>query len=150
MQLMVGVIVLANCLLHCFYFYRFPMLSGATYDGDWLNDKFHGTGTYTSPSYTYIGMYRNGKRHGKGRTEFSNSSIAVYEGEYWNDKQHGYGTLTVKDCTYSGEWYNNVRQGEQPRIITRTVLLLCNVFHCCVRECQRRQGHVYLCGRGGV
>jgi hypothetical protein len=41
--------------------------SGETYVGEWKDGKRHGHGTYTWPaSGTYVGEWRDGKMHGEG------------------------------------------------------------------------------------
>lgn len=50
--------------------------NGDTYSGDWLNDRFDGTGRYAYGDFSpwrgdvYFGGWRNGLRHGKGTYVF--------------------------------------------------------------------------------
>lgn len=45
--------------------------NGATYEGQWKEDKQHGKGVETWPDGArYDGMYFDGKKHGRGRLEF--------------------------------------------------------------------------------
>lgn len=38
----------------------------STYDGSFMNDKFHGVGRYVTPTWTYEGTWENGIKHGNG------------------------------------------------------------------------------------
>ena len=45
--------------------------NGATYEGQWKEDKQHGKGVETWPDGArYDGLYFDGKKHGRGRLEF--------------------------------------------------------------------------------
>ena len=78
--MLLGVIKLSKAV------YNYP--DGATYKGDWLNNKRHGYGFWMRPDGTR------------------------YEGEWANDKPNGRGTLISKDGRkYSGEWLNGRRNG---------------------------------------
>ena len=38
---------------------------GDSYDGDWIEDKFEGAGTFCSADGTiYVGLFKNFKKHG--------------------------------------------------------------------------------------
>lgn len=54
-------------------------MNGAKYDGEWENDKQHGTGIENWPDNArYEGQYFEGKKHGKGILNFADGSR--YEG----------------------------------------------------------------------
>ncbi|KAL6067459.1 Phosphatidylinositol 4-phosphate 5-kinase [Balamuthia mandrillaris] len=85
--------------------------NGDKYEGEWLNNVFHGTGTFTFASgNVYKGQYANGKREGKGCYLYKNGD--KYEGEYHADKKHGHGRFTFAngDC-YDGEWVADKQHG---------------------------------------
>ena len=51
----------------------------------------------------YLGKYKDGKKHGKGRYTWSDGGI--YEGNWKEGKQHGQGTYTTPaGRKYVGEW----------------------------------------------
>ena len=101
--------------------------SGATYVGEWKDNKKHGHGTYTytdgekyvgqwkddqlngqaiatfANGNQYVGQWKDHKFHGQGTYTFANGN--KYVGEYKNNKKHGQGTFTSKDGKkFSGEW----------------------------------------------
>ena len=58
----------------------------------------------------YVGQYRNGLYHGKGRLEFKDGS--VYEGQFENNTMNGYGKIFFKDGSiYQGNFKKNLRDG---------------------------------------
>jgi len=62
--------------------------NGCTYEGEWLDNKMHGAGTFKWPD-------------GKS-----------FVGIYVKDKKHGPGTLTLPDGTkLSGKWIHGKMQG---------------------------------------
>ena len=51
----------------------------------------------------YLGEYKDGKKHGKGRYTWSDGGI--YEGNWKDGKEHGHGTYTTPaGRKYVGEW----------------------------------------------
>jgi len=73
-------------------------------------DNGNGTWTYTDLT-TYVGEWRNGKKHGQGTVTWPNGYI--YVGEFQNSKWHGQGTLTFPDgATYLGEWRDGNMNGQ--------------------------------------
>ena len=59
--------------------------SGDVYEGGFVNDLFHGKGTYRSVnSDLFKGMWKNGMKHGKGTFEGADGSIQI--GQWVNDK----------------------------------------------------------------
>ncbi|CBZ35908.1 hypothetical protein, conserved [Leishmania donovani] len=97
--------------------------SGAVYDGDWKGGLPHGTGVISVPGidgYEYAGEFKDGKRSGKGRCQFSNGR--VYEGDWREDEMNGTGTLcgasNVDNFTeYTGGFQNGMRSGRQGRCV---------------------------------
>jgi hypothetical protein len=66
---------------------------------------------------TYHGVFKNGKRNGKGTMKYKHGS--VYDGEWKNDKRNGTGTMTYKGMTtyhnesvYDGEWKDGKYNGK--------------------------------------
>ena len=67
-----------------------------TYTGSLADNYPHGCGkiTHTDKSLCYDGEWRNGKRHGYGKSLFENDfKKEKYEGEWRDDKKHGKGCL---------------------------------------------------------
>jgi hypothetical protein len=59
----------------------------------------------------YIGSFRCGKPHGRGR--FSATSGEVYDGEWSDGKKHGFGTYHYNDgSVYEGEFKSDKRHGK--------------------------------------
>lgn len=92
------------------------LASGATYTGYFLDNCFHGQGTFVWPRgrQTYEGAWRHGKMEGRGRLVLE--SGAVFHGEFRDNMKHGPGTLTQPGgATIRGVWAEDrlVQQGEQ-------------------------------------
>ncbi|MBP7473676.1 MAG: hypothetical protein KBF83_07720 [Pyrinomonadaceae bacterium] len=69
--------------------------TGDTYEGDFVNGKHVGHGTYTFKNgQVYVGQFSDNLRNGKGRFTFSDGS--VYEGSFVNDNFIGHGTYISK------------------------------------------------------
>ena len=70
--------------------------SGATYEGEWGNDRFEGWGTYTFENGDrYVGEFKDGNYHGQGTFTAANGD--KYVGEFKDDKFNGQGTYTYRD-----------------------------------------------------
>ena len=84
--------------------------SGHAYDGDWVDDKRHGAGTYTYASGDkYTGELRDDKFAGRGRFEFASGN--VFEGEFEDNKRvRGVYTLASGDV-FEGGWRNDKFSG---------------------------------------
>lgn len=68
---------------------------GDTYEGDFVNGKKAGHGTYTFKNgQVYVGQFSDNLRNGKGKFTFSDGSI--YEGSFVNDNFIGHGIYTAK------------------------------------------------------
>ena len=72
-------------------------------DGKCFSPK-NGQATFTYPNgMTYVGEWKDDKRHGQGTYTFPEGTR--YVGEFKDDKVHGQGTTTSPDgTTYVGEW----------------------------------------------
>jgi len=71
----------------------FTWENGSSYVGEWKDGKKHGQGTFTSPDgRKYVGEYMDDKKHGKGT--FTWSDEGKYEGKWKDGKFHGQGTFT--------------------------------------------------------
>ena len=81
------------------------------YNGDFVNGKRHGEGTYKYANGTcYTGDFQGGKRHGKG--SFTWPDGRKYEGDWVNDIREGHGTMTHgSGHTWEGPFRNNVENG---------------------------------------
>jgi hypothetical protein len=72
----------------------------------------HGGGTFTRPSGdTYVGEWKDGKRH--GQCTHSSSSGGTYVGECRYGIMHGEGTFTGHTGeTYVGDWKAGKQHGQ--------------------------------------
>ena len=93
-------------------FYR----DGNKYDGDFVEDKRQGKGTYirVTDKATYTGEWYNNVRHGYGVEEIpSKEGTQRYEGEWKEDKRCGFGKiLYANGDRYEGEWLDNLKHGQ--------------------------------------
>ena len=75
----------------------------------------HGTETYKDGS-TYVGEFKDGKRHGQGKHTWSNidgSTDKQYVGEYENGEKNGYGFMLFTDGgNYLGGWKDGIYNGQ--------------------------------------
>ena len=80
------------------------------YRAEFNNLPFYGP-VYIDDRSIYEGQWKNGKRHGKGKQNWTDGS--VYDGYWLNDMANVYGRLIHSDgdC-YEGEWYNDKAQGK--------------------------------------
>jgi TonB family protein len=85
--------------------------SSGTYNGEFLNGKPHGLGTWHYPSGAkYEGDVQNGLRHGKG--SWVDSDGTTYVGEWEQNKWWGRGLVKNRQgYSYEGEFKNNLRDG---------------------------------------
>jgi len=88
---------------------------GARYEGSWLDDKRHGTGSFRDVDGSlYQGEWANGHREGKGAMTYANG--ARYDGYWHKDKFHKSGIFTgaLDDfiVLYEGEWHLNKMFGK--------------------------------------
>ena len=107
-------------------FKRVEYDGGDVYEGEILNGKRHGHGTYTwADGDTYEGDWKDGKRCGRGKLiQYGKSPTGEtymkysYDGEWLDGKEHGHGIcvegdfgMYKNDKVYEGEWVNGKRQG---------------------------------------
>ena len=81
---------------------------GASYIGEWQNDKMHGIGTFTFPKEEngqYIGNFADNEFSGQGKLTFPDMT---YEGNFKNDAFEGQGTLITEE----GKFVGNFKDGE--------------------------------------
>ena len=88
---------------------------GATYYGEWTNDRFHGNGIFSAGDHprfagrTYNGVWRteDTQLYGEGTISFPDGSL--YSGGWMNGDRHGYGTYTDASGSimYAGVWHED-------------------------------------------
>ena len=85
--------------------------SGHSYDGDWVDDKRHGRGTYTYASGDrYDGALRDDKFNGTGTFVFASGN--VFSGEFRDNKRvTGRYVLACGD-TFEGAWKHDKFHGD--------------------------------------
>jgi len=86
--------------------------NGYIYEGQWEANVYHGTGVLEMPSgVTYDGQFFNGKRHGAGFENAPNGTR--YEGQYINGFKSGQGTFFMADSSsYRGDVSGNKMHGK--------------------------------------
>jgi hypothetical protein len=80
------------------------------YDGEWKDGKRHGQGKleYTNGGM-YDGEFKDGTEHGWGKLEYAND---MYDGEFKDGKRHGRGKLEYANGDmYDGEFKDGKRHG---------------------------------------
>ena len=107
-------------------FKRVEYDGGDVYEGEILNGKRHGHGTYTwADGDTYEGDWKDGKRCGRGKLiQYGKSPTSEtymkysYDGEWLDSKEHGHGICVEGDFgwekmdkVFEGEWVDGKRQG---------------------------------------
>lgn len=107
-------------------FKRVEYDGGDVYEGEILNGKRHGHGTYTwADGDTYEGDWKDGKRCGRGKLiQYGKSPSGEtymkysYDGEWLDSKEHGHGICVEGDFgwekmdkVFEGEWVDGKRQG---------------------------------------
>jgi len=84
---------------------------GTTFIGKWKEGKKHGQGTFTYgrgkwEGEKYVGEFKYGYRNGQGTYTWSDGR--KYEGEFEDGIKHGQGTWTsINGDKYVGEWREN-------------------------------------------
>ncbi len=86
--------------------------NGSVYAGEFMDDKAHGSGTFTYPDGSkYVGQVREGKLAGRGT--YTRPNGAVYEGEVREGRLNGRGTFTFPDRSkYVGEFMDDKAHGQ--------------------------------------
>eukprot|EP00347_Sterkiella_histriomuscorum_P003252 403365008 len=88
---------------------------GGKYEGQWLDDVEYGEGVHTfADGTTFIPKKKDLKMHGYQELtcKIENPIDDSYIGEYKDDKKHGYGVLESSDYKYEGNWFENVKEGK--------------------------------------
>ena len=81
------------------------------YEGQFLNNVFHGDGIYNDGEATYEGKFLNGVFHGKGKMTYPDGRI--YQGDWKDDKANGRGTETAfNGDIYVGDWKDSKKHGK--------------------------------------
>jgi len=88
---------------------------GATYYGEWTNDRFHGNGIFSAGNHpkfagrTYNGIWRteDTQLYGEGTISFLDGSL--YVGRWMNGYRHGHGTYTDAsgEVVFAGVWHED-------------------------------------------
>jgi len=86
-------------------------LSGARYEGEWVEGNERGQGTIVWPNGDrYEGGWRDGKQHGYGIGVWANG--ARFEGVWREGKRDGFGTMIWPNgVSYEGDWVNGSETG---------------------------------------
>ena len=85
---------------------------GSEYQGEWLDGKRHGTGTYISPTGTkYEGEWENDGASGHGVCHYADGM--KYDGQFENGERHGKGVLiSPEGDRYEGQFKYDLLNGE--------------------------------------
>lgn len=84
---------------------------GDVYEGEILNGKRHGHGTYTwSDGSFYDGEWKDGNENGHGIKKYIN--VGVYDGEWKDGDENGHGIMKyINGDVYDGEWKDGYENG---------------------------------------
>jgi len=90
--------------------------NSGVYEGEFLNGKYHGKGSFIFGDWKYIGDFKNGLREGKGILYYPNGS--TYEGAFQNNVKSGFGILKAKDnsLNISGQFKEDKLNGKGTEI----------------------------------
>jgi hypothetical protein len=81
--------------------------SGASYEGEFVEDDYSGQGTETTSSgHRYVGEFKAGKKQGKGTFYWMDGRR--YEGHWHGDSMAGYGVMDWRD----GRKYHGIFQDD--------------------------------------
>ena len=86
-------------------YYRMTKTSGEVYEGSFVDEAFHGFGTYVfKDGSVYEGEWHRGKRFGYGHLRCKPEDY-VYEGYFDSDRRHGEGVISWGNgAFYMGKW----------------------------------------------
>jgi len=111
--------------------------NGDRYEGEVLDDRMHGKGTYLyAGGNRYVGEFRHGRPHGEGTLVFANGDVYTghfdrdtvegrgtyiyangdkFKGTFKNGLPHGQGTYFIRSSgnSYSGRWENGSFMGQE-------------------------------------
>ena len=92
-------------------FKRIEYDGGDVYEGEILNGKRHGHGTYTwSDGSFYDGEWKDGNENGHGIRKYIN--VGVYDGEWKDGYENGHGIMKyINGDVYDGEWKDGNENG---------------------------------------
>lgn len=93
---------------HGYGLYKF--VNGSSFEGMFLNDNYRqGVFTWTNGN-VYDGYLSGGKKHGKGTMYYADTD-SVYEGDWRDGLKHGFGRSEEGGCIYQGDFRNDVPHG---------------------------------------
>jgi hypothetical protein len=88
----------------------------AVFEGEWKDDKMHGSFRVECFDFVYEGEIKNNKKNGRGKWKASKHSRRageIYEGEWRDNKKHGKGKLLSRNGDlYDGEFNNDKKHGQ--------------------------------------
>lgn len=92
--------------------YHKKTYSNGYYEGNFVNGKRHGTGTYVfNDGCKYVGEFNNNVREGYATYYYKDGSR--FEGYFKNGIRHGKGTYyDISGMKYDGEYYDDARHGK--------------------------------------
>lgn len=106
------------------HFGKMRMTDGSTYEGSFLNDKYHGKGKIMmkqsqkgpkgAPIYkVFEGVFNNGKTPNEGKIYYSDGSNGLYFGEHFEFDKQGYGyffkSLTQQPTQPTNPYKNSIK-----------------------------------------
>ena len=82
----------------------YTFADGATYTGEYKDDRFNGQGTITyADGIAYTGEFKHGEFNGQGTATHPDGT--TYTGAFKDDQPNGQGTITYPDGgKRTGEW----------------------------------------------
>ncbi|XP_014217091.1 alsin [Copidosoma floridanum] len=94
-----------------FSFAKHAVYKDATYTGQWMNGKLHGSGKLEwADNRMYIGQFHKGAIHGTGRMEMPTQGI--YEGQWKDGQQNGFGIMSyINGEIYEGYFKDSLPHG---------------------------------------
>ena len=92
------------------------------YEGDFVNDKFEGNGKLIQDNKCYIGQFKEGKKHGKGKL-YKNDKL-IYEGDFFNDKADGNGKQIYDNGDYYIGQFKQAKRHGKGKLYTNEDILI--------------------------